>query len=122
MTSKAKTLLLAIATSALCFSPAYANPQVVVEIFDQPDDSGAIGKVTHINLTDNVVVRMIETKTSIGTIVMRLNNTQNNLCDPPCPDTLEAWLLPDNVIASPQSVTTPEGGTNVIMLYEWNGM
>jgi hypothetical protein len=107
---------------AMAASPAYANPQAVVTIFEQPRHDGAIGTITHINMDDHVLTRMINTETERGLFVLRLNNTQNNLCVPACPDTLEVWLLPDNIVAVPASVTTPEGGSSVMTLYEWNGM
>jgi hypothetical protein len=110
------------AAVVLAASPAYANPQAVVTMFDQQRDDGAIGIITHRNMADTVIVRTIEADTPRGLIVLRLNNTQNNLCVPACPDTLETWLLPDNVIAVPSAVTTPEGGSSVMTLYEWTGM
>lgn len=118
MTSK---LYLAFITCGLYSVPAYAE-QVTIQSFDPPRADGVVGIITHNNMVTQASGAEMTLDTPYGPVVMRLDMTPNSQCDPACPDTLEVWSLPDNIIAIPSAVTTPENAQDYITLYEWAGM
>lgn len=61
-------------------------------------------------------------QTPHGPIVVLTTRTQNNLCDPACPDMLEVISTPDGTIAVPGAVELPESGVAAIRILPWSGV
>lgn len=57
-----------------------------------------------------------------GPLVVLTTRTQNNLCDPACPDMLEVVRAPDGLIAVPGVVEVGEGGAVDVRIMQWSGM
>lgn len=63
-----------------------------------------------------------EFDTAIGVVVLLLNVTLNSPCPERCPDVLTVWELPEGIVASRDAVATPEGQTETITLYRYEGV
>ena len=111
---------LATALALLC-SPAWAEVTVTIV---EPDATGYIGQVVHHNRSEYLLggQDLLRFETDIGTFLILWTVTENRLCIPACPDTIEIWEWPAGVIPDAIEATTPEHGVSVIRLYLWNGM
>jgi len=105
---------------ALVCGPAMADVTVTIV---PPDADGYVGQIVHHNqLTQGTSQeQFLDFETERGTFIIRLSTTHNGSCSPACPDTIEIWDWPEDIIPDAMEVTTPERGVSIIRLREWSG-
>ena len=105
---------------ALVCGPAMADVTVTIV---PPDADGYVGQIVHHNQLTQWTAKeqFLEFETEHGTFIIRLSSTTNYLCTPACPDTIEIWDWPEDIIPDAMEATTQERGVSIINLYEYWG-
>lgn len=104
---------------------AFDNGLYLTPLAHERLEDGAIAEVVHHNRRIAGMageVEFFEYETPHGLIIIRMEHTDNRLCDEGCPDTIEAWELPNGFIADHPILVTPEDGVGVMIIRRWQGM
>ena len=59
--------------------------------------------------------------TVIGEIIVQIDRTPNQTCNPGCPDRVSVLALPEGYAAVPMSYETPENSIFNIEIFKYNG-
>ena len=103
-----------------------AEAGVILNIHEA-DENGLVGEIRHYNGYSYGFERenFFDFETPRGNFTIRLVTTPNAEdpgCTPRCPDTIEIWDWPEDIIPTALDVTTPEQGVSIIQLYEFRGV
>ena len=112
-----------IAAAALALAASTATAEITVTIVDA-DETGYIGQIVHHNRDEFSLSgqEFMRFETDRGLFIILWKITENRLCIPACPDTIEIWEWPAGVIPEAIEATTAERDVSIIRLFEWSGM
>lgn len=121
-----KLTVLALITAC---APAHAQDTTFyhnAEVYYEHNDSGEggyFGSIVHVNQnTPSGPPKPVNVETPYGDVRIVHEVTPNAACPTPgCPDNIEVWTLPDNVVVDQLWIETAEQETGVIRLYWYEG-
>lgn len=116
----ALALMWAIPTSGQDFQSSWSPPDKEIEFIPAPPGGALVGTVEFANQEGGGGYSFLTFDTPEGVIRLRHYISRNGP-DGCCPDTLEAWTVPDGLIVRPSWVEIPEGERTILEVIRWTG-
>jgi len=119
-TVAAAALCACIAAEAAGQGMTWEPPEQEVEFVPAPPGGALVGTVEFVNQEGGGGYSFLRFETPEGTIRLRhfVSGNRGAGC---CPDTLEAWTVPDGLIVRPSRVEIPEGDRAILEVIRWTG-